>query len=285
MLTLVVLLLPACALDGDGQTPGQSPAVTGTPVPDPASEVTNGVDARPADTVLQQAIANLSGLRSYRVTGSPTRGDPLDLTFASGSVLSRPGTSASGGEPLGRGVRGTLTRDGSTFEILAVDGAVYVRGDLEWLADVVSADARRTVGKKWLLLPAQAAARLETFTDPAAFARAVLDPGGEVQAQGVTEIGGRPALGILSLETGGTAWVAGTGAVLPVQVEREGATGTDGVLVFGAVDRRVTLAPPPASQVVAIDDQSGTPRDAVREDSAARADAAASPRATAPARP
>jgi hypothetical protein len=272
------MLLPACTLDGDGQSPGPSPQVTGTPVPDPAAEVTNGVDARPVDTVLQQAIANLSGLRSYRVTGSPTQGDPLDLTFVAGSVLGRPGGS-SGGDPIGRGVRGTLTRDGSTFEILAVDGGVYVRGDLEWLADVVSADARRTVGKKWLLLPPQAASRLETFTDPTSFAQAVLDPGGEVQAVGVAEISGRPALGIRSLQTGGTTWVAGTGPVLPVQVEREGATETDGVLQFGRFDRRVMLVPPPAGSVVAIDTQG-----AARGTAAAR-EAAASPRSTAPASP
>jgi hypothetical protein len=242
----------ACSSAQDGGAAGASPAVSGTPLPDPEAEVTNGVLDRPVDTVLEQAVATLAGLRSYRVTGSPTQGDPLDLVFATGTALTRPDATPAADAVIGRGVRGTLTRDRSQFEILAVDGSVYVRGDLRWLADVVTQDARRTVGSKWLLLPPAAATRLETLTDADAFAQAVLLSDGEVESIGVAEIDGRPALGIRSLQTRGTVWVAGTGPVLPLQVEREGATERDGVLTFSEFDERVVLRPPRADNVVAV---------------------------------
>jgi hypothetical protein len=242
----------ACTSDEDGGGAGASPAVTGTPVPDPEAEVTNGVLERPVETVLEQSVATLASLRSYRVTGSPTQGDPLDLTFATGTALTRPDATPAADAVIGRGVRGTLTLDRSTFEILAVDGSVYVRGDLRWLTDEVTQDARRTVGSKWLLLPPAAATRLEAITDADAFARAVLLSDGEVESVGVAEIGDQPALGIRSLETRGTVWVAGTGPVLPLQVEREGATERDGVLTFGEFDERVVLRPPRAENVVAV---------------------------------
>lgn len=273
--TGVVLLLglPACAPSDGGPAAASSPAITGTPLPDPESEVTNGVLDRPVDTVLEQAVANLAGLRSYRVTGSPTQGDPLDLTFASGTALTRPDATPAPGAVVGRGVRGTLTRDGSTFDILAVDGSVYVRGDLRWLADVVTQDARRTVGNKWLLLPPAVAAKVEAVTDADAFAEAVLLTDGDVESVGVAEIDGGPALGIRSLETRGTVWVAGTGAVLPVQVEREGATEGNGVLAFGDFDRKVVLRAPPSGNVVAVPARGdGDPRTpaAARDQTASR---------------
>jgi hypothetical protein len=242
----------ACTSDEDGGAAAASPAVTGTPVPDPEAEVSNGVLDRPVETVLEQSVATLASLTSYRVTGSPTQGDPLDLTFASGTAPTRPDATQAADAVIGRGVQGTLTLDGSTFEILAVDGNVFVRGDLRWLTDVVTQDARRTVGSKWLLLPPAAATRLETLTDADAFARAVLLPDGEVESVGVAEIDEQPALGIRSLETRGTVWVAGTGPVLPLQVEREGATERDGVLTFGEFDERVVLRPPRAENVVAV---------------------------------
>jgi len=236
---------------------GPSPALTATTPAQAADLVTNGVDDLGASRALEEAMRGLGELSTYRVAGSPTAGAPLDLVFVAGTPLgpSRPQATppADPGEGrTGRGVQGTLTRDGSTFELLAVDSAVYVRGNLDWLAATVGEDARRTLGDKWLLLPPSLARDLEAVTDPDAFAEAVLAPTGDVDSVGVSLIEGEPALGVRYLDNEATAWVAGTGPVLPVLVERLGATATDGLLRFFDFDADVVLQAPPAESIVVV---------------------------------
>jgi hypothetical protein len=261
-LVLAVVVVAAAAVgcggEEEGGATGQTPPPAATPVVDPAEQVTNRVDELAPDAVIDQALATLAEARSYRVEGSPTAGEPLDLVFSSGAALTRPGATveAESGR-LGRGVQGTLTRDGSTFEVLAVDGGVYVRGNLDWLGTVVEEDARRTLGEKWLKLPEEAADELSTVTDPEAFAAALLTPDGPVQSLGVSFVEDQPALGIRYVESGATTWVTATGPVLPLLVERVGATATDGVLRFSDIDAAVVLAAPPLDQVVVAPAASG----------------------------
>lgn len=249
----LVVALTGCG-SGSAESPAAGPSPTGlsaasaTAVPDLADAVTNGVDEVDAATALDEALAVLEQSAGYRVSGSPSAGAPLDLTFSAGE------TAASGeAGAVGRGARGTLTQDGSTFEVLAVDGAVYVRGNLDWLADEVAESARRTLGDKWLLLPDESAQSLATITDPDAFADAVLTPTGTVQSVGVSEIEDVPAVGIRYLDTDATAWLSGVGEPYPLLVERLGATATDGVLRFSDVDEPVTLTAPDADQVVVVE--------------------------------
>ncbi len=223
-------------------------AASATVVPDVADAVTNSVDDLDPAAALGQAQAALEAAVGYRVSGSPSAGAPLDLAFSAGEPVG-PGRS----DIVGRGARGTLTQDGSTFEVLAVDGAVYVRGNLDWLADEIAESARRTLGDKWLLLPAERAQSLASITDPDAFADAVLTPAGAVQSVGVASIEGVPAQGIRYLDTDATAWISGTGEPYPLLVERLGATATDGVLRFSDVDEPVTLTAPDVDQVVVVE--------------------------------
>lgn len=302
--SIVPALVAATALVGCA---GESSSATATPEPttqatatapaDPADAVTNGIDELPVEQALERSISALVAASSFRVTGAPTAGAPLDLVFVSGTPLQQPAepsprppgeeagrdetdaatgdgsedgsdaatasatvAPAEDGEPassvVGRGATGTVSRDGSTFELLAIDGVVYVRGNLDWLAAAVDEDARRTVGEKWLLLPQQAAASLALFTDPAAFAEAVLEPTGPVQSVGVSLIDSEPALGVRSLGTESTTWLAGTGVPYPVLVERLGATAADGVLRFYDVDADVELTAPEPDAVVVVPEPS-----------------------------
>jgi hypothetical protein len=236
------------------------PSVSATPLPDPEADITNGVQAQPATVALDQALSHLLAAGSYRVTGSPTAGEPLDLHFSSGSTLGRPGEGAADdpGAAVGRGVTGTLSTDGSTFQILAVDGQVYARGDLTWLASSVAPEALTTVGEKWLQLPASAAEPLSPFIDPEVFASGLLQPEGPVQPVGASRISGQPAWGLRATESGALLWVTGTGPVLPLQVEREGATAEAGTLTISEVGTPVPLAPPAADQVVVVPDSAVT---------------------------
>jgi hypothetical protein len=134
--------------------------------------------------------------------------------------------------------------------MLAVDGAVHVRGNLTWLADAIGEDAQRTLGDKWLLLPDSLAESLATFADPEAFVQAVLVPVGPVQSVGVSVIDGVPAVGVQFVDSEATAWISGTGEPYPLLVERRGATATDGVLRFSDIGAQVTISAPPAADIV-----------------------------------
>lgn len=253
-LASLVIVTPGCgdARVATGSVPSSSLAPTH--VPDPADEVSNSLDEVTATEALGLARAALADAASFRVSGSPTPGQPLDLVFVAGTppVGGEPPSraSASDVEPSARGVRGEVTQDGSTFSLLVVDGAVYVRGDLDWLADEIDDSARRTLGGKWLLLPESLAAGLDTFSDPEMFADALLDPVGPVRSVGVSVIDGTPAVGIRWIDTEATAWLSGVGEPYPLLVERLGATASDGVLRFSQVDEPVALSAPEASDVV-----------------------------------
>lgn len=247
-------MLPGCDPGAGPSGTGPSPSLSATALPDPADEVTNGVDdLSPADA-LAAARAALLEAASYRVTGSPVEGDSLDLVLVAGTppAAGEPAAGEDAAQAQARGSRGTITRQGSTFSLRAVDGAVYVRGDLDWLADEVAEGARRTLGGKWLLLPDSLADDLAAFTDPAAFADTLLDPEQEVTSVGVSTVDGMPAVGVRYVDSEVTVWVSGVGPAYPLLVERLGATATDGVLRFADIDEPATLSAPKASNTVVV---------------------------------
>lgn len=243
MSLLVVVLLVVAGCTGGQGVDSATPGLTGTPQVDPGAGVSNAIDELSAQDALTQARDALVLARSYRVSGSPTEGAPLNLVLVRGE-----GESVE--ELTGRGSRGTVSQDGATFRLLAVDGSVYVRGNLSWLSDEVAEDAERTLGNKWLLLPESLADDLSTFTDPAAFADAVLLPAGPVQPVGASVIDGTPAVGVRFVDTEATVWISGVGEPYPLLVERLGATATDGVLRFSDFDVPVELEAPRAANVV-----------------------------------
>lgn len=251
----LVLLLGACGSSDEPVRQTPQPTLVPTALADPAEAISNGIDEVTPQEALAQAREALLFATSYRVSGAPTAGAPLDLVFVAGEAIEGLEASADAGdgsEPAraGRGSVGTVSQDGSTFKLRAVDGDVYVQGNLEWLADTVVDDAARTLGDKWLLLPESVSADLVAFTDPSAFAEAVLSPTGSLQSVGASVIDGTPAVGIRFLDSEATAWVAGVGEPYPVLVERLGATATDGVLRLSGFDEAVTLTAPDASDVV-----------------------------------
>ena len=210
------------------------------------------MDDLSADEVLDQARTALLEADTFRVGGAPTEGSPLNLALVAGTATDGDDDDA---EVVGRGARGTVSRDGATFRLRAVDGDVYVRGNLDWLADEIAASAERTLGETWLLLPESAAQDLATFTDPAQFVEAVL-PVAPVEAVGVSVIGGLPAVGVRYLDNDATLWVSGVDEPYPVLLERLGATASGGVLRFSEINEPVELEPPRANNVIVAPDRS-----------------------------
>jgi hypothetical protein len=243
-LVAATVLAASCGGASPTDDPVARPSLQATAVPEPDEAVTNGIDEVSPDEALSQAREALLVADSFRVAGSPTAGAPLDLVLVAGER----GEADDGS--VGRGSVGKVSQSGSTFEMLAVDGAVHVRGNLTWLADAIGEDAQRTLGDKWLLLPESLAESLATFADPQAFVQAVLVPVGPVQSVGVSVIDGVPAVGVQFVDSEATAWISGTGEPYPLLVERRGATATDGVLRFSDIGAQVTISAPPAADIV-----------------------------------
>jgi hypothetical protein len=254
---MAVTATAGCETPGDTVDAGPSASVRATEVADPADAVTNGIDDMAPDEALDQARAALAAAESFRVTGSPTQGQTLDLVFVAGSAVdsAEPTSRESDAEvgdadPPARGARGTVSQDGSTFQLRSVDGAVYVRGDLDWLADEVATGAARTLGGKWLLLPQEAAQDLTAFADPAAFIDALLTAQGALQWVGASVIAEVPAVGIRVVDSEATVWLSGIDMPYPLLVERLGATAEQGVVRFDEIDEPATLSAPRTENVV-----------------------------------
>lgn len=253
----LLVATPGCGqVDESAQSGATLPTSTleATELPDPSQDVTNRLDEVDAGEALALARAALADAASFRVSGSPTPQQTLDLVFVAGTrpVGGEPPSrvDAVEVEPSPRGVQGELTLDGATFSLVVADGAVYVRGHLDWLADEIDDSAQRTVGGKWLLLPESLAAGLDAFVDPKTFAEALLDPVGEVHSVGVSSVEGMPSVGVRWVDTEATAWLSGVDEPYPLLVERFGATASEGVLRFSEFDEPVTLAAPEESDVV-----------------------------------
>ena len=236
---LVALAAGGCAGADTDPASSVDAASSASPVLDPADQVTNGIADVGAEEALTRSRDAVAAAASFRVAGSPSRGAPLDLVYvATDDVV---------------GSSGTVSQGGSTFDLRAVNGEVYVRGNLDWLADTVAAGATRTLGSSWLLLPESLTAELELFVEPAALMDSLLVPGGPVRSVGVAVIDDVPALGVQFVDTEATVWLAGEGEPYPVLVERLGATAADGVLRFSEYDADVTVEPPKAENVVVVD--------------------------------
>jgi hypothetical protein len=231
-------LATGCA-GGDPDQSAVTATATATAVPDPTALVTNGVDEIGADEAVGVAREALLDATSFRVAGSPNRGTPLDLVYVSTEEVV--------------GSTGTVTQGSSTFELRAVNSDVFVRGNLDWLAETVAEDATRTLGESWLLLPDEVAGELDVFADPQLLVDTLMVPGAPVRRVGVSLIDDAPALGVQYVDSEATVWIAGKGPLVPVLVERLGATATDGVLRISDIDDTVDLEPPPADEVVVVE--------------------------------
>jgi hypothetical protein len=199
-------------------------------VPGPA----NGLDQVSAEQALTTVLATLAAKDSYRVTGTSTSGEAIDISFVDAGAT---GTVGSG-EPV---------------TLVALDGRLYVTGDADFMATNVGKDAAERMAGKWLLLPPDATSEFSIFADGETFAQTVLDARGAVEMSGVREVNGVPAVGLVFPKTGGTLWVAARGDPLPIQFEEKGASAGAGVLTFTDFGADVAIKAPPADSVVDVE--------------------------------
>jgi hypothetical protein len=223
-------LLAGCGSnDDDGGGSGQ---------PSPTGPVDNGVSALAGNEIVNKAVAALSTVGSYRLSGEMTEGGEtfkLDIKVSGGDVL------------------GSITLGGATVELLGVDGQQFIRPDATFWKDVAGDDTgtmAQLLGDRW----AKVGAGDEEFADffTIADAKELLTPDGSLTKGDPKTIAGVSAIGIVDGSAdGGTLYVATTGEPYPLLMEGPAGEGQLVFSDFGATFDDIKA--PAASEFVDLD--------------------------------
>jgi hypothetical protein len=189
----------------------------------------NGVAAKPANTIVQEANHAITRANSVHVAGSISSNSiplTLDLNLVSG-----------------KGGRGQLSEGGLTFRVITVGPSVYIQGTPAFWNHFAGASVARTLDDKWLKAPASGQfAPIAALTNMQLLFGKVLLSHGALQKVGTTTVNGQKVVGVRDAKAGGILYVAATGRPYPVEVVKRG-TGA-GRIVFDQINRPVNLAPP-----------------------------------------
>jgi hypothetical protein len=163
------------------------------------------------------------------------------------------GTIVSGGAPIsldmellaGKGGRGRIAQSGLSFELIQVDGTIYIDGSSAFYRHIGGPAAAQLFQGKWLKAPAATGefAPIAALTDQGRLMDSALATHGTLTSAGVTRIDGQKAIAIDDVSEEGTLYIAATGKPFPLEVVKDG--GKRGRVVFDHWDRPVTLAAPP----------------------------------------
>jgi len=220
---LLVPLAAAAALLAGCTT---TPAVNATPTP-----TTNGLESLTADEILDKATDALTDAKSFRVSGkgeSDGQALEVDLTFA------------------GDDAEGTITFDGLKVDVVQAGGAAYMKAGEEFWKTFLPAEAQALalplVAGKYVKVPSTESI-IPSIED-------LLKPEGSVTKGEVTTVGGKPAIAVET--TDGKLHVSLVGKPYPIDIVSD-----EGTIEFSDIDKDVTIAAPPASEVFDISSLTG----------------------------
>lgn len=200
-----------------------------------------GLADQPAAVILARAQAALEQVRSVHLVGGAVTGDgaasAVDIRIRAGA-----------------GAVGSMTQDGHAFRFVRLGPALYVQTDAGFWRQGGLARYADQLGGRYVKLPARSPGLtgLADVTDLAALADNLLDPGadGMVTKAEPRTVRGAPTIGLVesSSEYRLVLYVALTGPPLPLEVDPDDRA--DVPTSFVDYNKPVTVAAPPASQVV-----------------------------------
>jgi hypothetical protein len=225
---LVVGGLAACS--GSGSATGSaSPTVRAT-----TSYGTgpNGIEKLTADEILAASKAAAQSASWVHMRGTQS-GTTLDLTIGHDTAT------------------GTVTQDGLTAQLLAVDGTTYLKGDKAFWDNASGTGSGDALAGKWVVAGDTAGTDtygLDTFTDVRRVFDSVLAPSGSLTKGGTATVNGVRAVGLQDATAGETLWVALDGPPYPVRIDPS--TPTTDPPTFSDWNVPATVTPPPEDQIV-----------------------------------
>ena len=209
----VILILSASLLAGCGGS----------------SQKTNGVEDEAATEIVNTSLDTAKTAKSVHVAGSIGGGTPVTLDLH----LVRD-----------KGGKGTIGTDGMTFEVVSVDGKVYIKADAESLKRLGSSLAAQLLAGRWFVAPAslRQLSDFSNLTDLTKLFTAALGSYGKLEKGDTTDVNGQPAIEVTDTSRGGTLYVATTGKPYPLQIT--GGSDRKGSIAFDQWDEAVSLKAP-----------------------------------------
>jgi hypothetical protein len=223
---LLALGLAACAV----------PAVTGCSSGSSGSGGSGGPAKEPAAAALESSMQ-----KSVRQASS---------VHIDGQVVSNklPVTVDIGVHRKG-GMAGTISQNGAKFQVLGVDGKVYVKATPQFLKQVKApSNACAIVCGRWIELSSQQASQLgselsmQDLTGDVGSAKKA-----ELTEEGTTTVRGQPAW-VLRAADGAVVYVSSVGK--PYPLEAKAGSGKNDAIYYSQWSAVSTPALPPASQVL-----------------------------------
>jgi hypothetical protein len=189
----------------------------------------NGVASKTPTQIAAVARSAAAGAATVHVAGSiVSEGKPISLDM---ELVAR------------KGGMGRLTIGGLSLELIAVDRAVYIKGNTAFYSHFAGAVAARLLRGKWLMGSAEhgALASLASLADLGELIDSTLAGHGTLSRAATTTVDGQHAVGVTDAADGGTLYVATTGTPYPIEILK---TSGGGRIVFDRWNKPVTLEVP-----------------------------------------
>jgi hypothetical protein len=178
------------------------------------------------------------------VAASKTAADGASSVHVAGSISSA-GTSIGLDMDLqaGRGGRGRISESGLSFEVIELDGYVYLTGSSSFYDHFAGSAAARALRGKWLKAPARNAgfASLDSLTNLRKLVDSSLDTHGPLAKLATGTVAGQQAVGVKDVTRGGVLYVATRGTPFPVAITKAGGGGK---IVFSRWNAPLRLVAP-----------------------------------------
>ncbi len=206
----------------------------------------NGVASKSPPEIIAAARAAADGASTVHVSGSTvTSGTPiaLDLSLVAG-----------------KGGRGRIAENGLSFELLELEGTIYIKGSTAFYRHFAGAAAAKLLRGKWLKAPATSSsfAGLSSLIALHKLLDAALASSDKaLVSAGTSTVKGQAVVGVKDTAQGETIYVATTGKPYPVAATKSGATeagrhspsarthvSASGTIAFAEWNKPVTLTAP-----------------------------------------
>jgi hypothetical protein len=191
----------------------------------------NGIASKSTQEIVTAAKAAADGAASAHLAGTiVSPGSPLSLDM---QLLA------------GKGGRGRITQNGTSFELIVVGGTVYINGSPAFYRRVGGAAAAQLFRGKWLKASATSGnfASIASLTDLRKLIDTTLSSHGTLAKGALTTVNGQKVVGLTDTSQGGVLYVATTGRPFPIELTKSGSGG--GRIVFDRWNQAVTISSPP----------------------------------------
>jgi hypothetical protein len=189
----------------------------------------NGVSSQSANDIVNSSLQAIKDAKSVHVSGSTTSGSApikLDLQLVAG-----------------KGGTGSMTVNGSSFQIVAIGQSVYIKADASFWKQFGNEQTAQLLTGHWLKATATGQfASFAQLTNLNSLFTQLLSQHGTLAKGSATTVNGQKVIAINDKTKGGTLYVATTGKPYPIEVAKGGSAG--GKIDFDKVGASVTLTAP-----------------------------------------